>query len=60
MSGLPYAWDVIYGGINQTGATQVAQASTLAKIYQQLFLALSWQQAAEICYVSLSFLMQNV
>ena len=43
MSGLPYAWNVIYKGINQTGATQEAQQSNLAKIYQQLFLAVTWE-----------------
>jgi hypothetical protein len=43
MSGLPYAWNIIYKGINQTGATQEAQQSNLAKIYQQLFLAVTWE-----------------
>ena len=46
MSGLPYAWERIYTLINQTGATQVTSRSTLAKIYQQLFLAVTWEAPA--------------
>ena len=46
MSGLPYAWERIYTLINQTGATQIASRSTLAKIYQQLFLAVTWEAPA--------------
>jgi len=53
MSGLPYAWNVIYKGINETGATQEAQQSNLAKIYQQLFLAVSWEGATGSVQTSL-------
>ena len=35
MSGLPYAWQLIFNNINKTGASQVPSESILAKIYQQ-------------------------
>ena len=45
MSGLPYAWNIIYREINKTGVTQTTNRSTLARIYQQLYLAVTWEQA---------------
>ena len=43
MSGLPYAWQLIFNNINRTGASQAAGESTLATIYQQLYLAVTWK-----------------
>ena len=43
MSGLPYAWQLIFNNINKTGASQVPAESILAKIYQQLYLAVTWE-----------------
>ena len=43
MSGLPYAWQLIFNNINKTGASQVPSESILAKIYQQLYLAVTWE-----------------
>ena len=45
MSGLPYAWQLIFNNINRTGASQAAGESTLATIYQQLYLAVTWERA---------------
>ena len=45
MSGLPYAWQLIFNNINRTGASQAAGESTLATIYQQLYLAVTWAGA---------------
>ena len=45
MSGLPYAWQLIFNNINKTGASQAAGISTLATIYQQLYLAVTWEGA---------------
>lgn len=39
MSGLPYAWKLLYNRIKQL------ETSKLANIYQQLFLATTWEQA---------------
>lgn len=46
MSGLPYAWQLIFNNINRTGASQAPAESILAKIYQQLYLAVTWEAPA--------------
>lgn len=39
MSGLPYPWERIYSRLTEV------QTATLANIYQQMFLAVTWEQA---------------
>ena len=53
MSGLPYAWQLIFNNINKTGASQVPSESILAKIYQQLYLAVTWSAASGSVQTSL-------
>lgn len=53
MSGLPYAWQLIFNNINKTGASQAAGISTLATIYQQLYLAVTWSAATGSVQTSL-------